>query len=85
MDRVASEGQSLGFTVGLFGRVAATWGSTVNPTFRVSLPGAGVGGILGGKGDGAGSRSPQAASVGGGVLPVNTTPQMTYFLGAKRV
>ena len=67
VDRVASEGQSLGFTVGLLGRVAATQGSTVNPTYRVSPPGAGVGGYLGGKGNGAGSRSPQAAGVGGGV------------------
>ena len=59
--------ESLGFTVGPLGRVAATRGSTVNPTYRVSPRGAGVGGNLGGKGNGAGSRSPQAAGVGGGV------------------
>ena len=54
-----SEGPSPGFTVGPLGRVAATRGSTVKPTYRVGPPGAGVGGILGGKGNGAGSRSPQ--------------------------
>ena len=61
VDRVASEVQSPGFTVGPLGRVAATRGSTVNPTYRVSPPGAGVGGNLGGKGNGTGSRSSQAA------------------------
>ena len=45
-------------------------GPTFHPTYRVSPPGAGVGGNLGGKGNGAGSRSPQAAGVGGGVPPV---------------
>ena len=64
-DRVVSEGPSPGFTVGDLGRVAATRGSPVNPSYRVSPPGAGVGGFLGGKGNGAGSRNPQAA--GGGV------------------
>ena len=70
VDRVASEVQSPSFTVGPLGRVAATRGSTVNPACRVSPPGAGVGGNLGGKGNGAGSRSPQAAGFGGGVPPV---------------
>ena len=70
VDRVASVGQSPGFTVSPLGRVAATRGSTVNPTFWVSPPRAGVGGNLGGKGNGAGRRSPQAAGVGGGVHPV---------------
>ena len=70
MDRVASEVQSPGFTVGPLGRVAATRGSTVNPTYWVSPPGAGVGGNLGGKGTSTGARSFQAAGVGGGVSPV---------------
>ena len=67
-DRVVSEGPSPGFTVGPLGRVAATRGSPVNPSYRVSPPGAGVGGSLGCKGNGAGSRNSQAA---GGVVEVH--------------
>ena len=41
--------------------MAATRGSPVNPSYRVSTPGAGVGSFSGGKGNGAGGRNPQAA------------------------
>ena len=66
-DRVVSEAPSPGFTVGPLGRLAATRGSPVNPSYRVSTPGAGVGSFSGGRGNGAGGRNPQAA---GGVVEV---------------
>ena len=66
-DRVVLEATSPGLTVGPLGRVAATRGSPVNPSYRVSTPGAGVGSFSGGKGNGAGGRNPPAA---GGVVEV---------------
>ena len=55
------------FHGGSFGSSGCCQGLSVNPSYRVSPPGAGVGGFLGGKGNGAGSRNPQAA---GGVVAV---------------
>ena len=57
---------SPGLMVGPLERVAATRSSPVNPSYRVSTPGAGVV-FSGSKGNGAGGRNPQAA---GGVVEV---------------
>ena len=50
--------------------MAAAGGPPVNPSYRVSTPGAGVGSFSGGKGNGAGGRNPQAAGSVVEVLPL---------------
>ena len=88
-DRVVLGATSPGLTVRPLGRVAATRGSAVNPSYRVSTPGAGIGSFSGGKGNGAGVRNPLAAGgvveVPQGLRVVNFVPTFSFTSGLEEV